>query len=62
VGDFLGHVPLPSKLTMEVLPAVDLEAEFGEDPDADDVYEHLVARMQETLDTLVAERRYPVLG
>jgi 1-acyl-sn-glycerol-3-phosphate acyltransferase len=62
IGDFLGHVPLPSKLTMEVLPAIDLPAEFGEDPDADEVYEHLVARMQEALDRLVAERRYPVVG
>jgi 1-acyl-sn-glycerol-3-phosphate acyltransferase len=62
VGDFLGHIPLPSKLTIEVLPAIDLEAEFGDDPDVDEVYDHLVARMQEELDTLVAERRLPVLG
>jgi 1-acyl-sn-glycerol-3-phosphate acyltransferase len=62
VGDFLGHIPLPAKLTIEVLPAVDLGAEFGEHPDADEVYDYLVARMQEALDTLVAERRLPVLG
>jgi 1-acyl-sn-glycerol-3-phosphate acyltransferase len=62
VGDFLGHIPLPSKLTIEVLPPVDLEAEFGDAPEADEVYDYLVARMQEALSTLVAERRFPVLG
>jgi hypothetical protein len=53
---------LPSKLTIEVLPPVDLEAEFGDAPEADEVYDYLVARMQEALSTLVAERRFPVLG
>jgi 1-acyl-sn-glycerol-3-phosphate acyltransferase len=62
IGDFLGHVPLPAKLMIEVLPVVDLEAEFGGDPNADEVYDHVVARMQEALDTLLAERRLPVLG
>ncbi len=62
VGDFLGHIPLPSKLTMEVLPPIDLAAEFGDDPDANEVYDHVVALMQEALDTLVAERRLPVIG
>jgi 1-acyl-sn-glycerol-3-phosphate acyltransferase len=62
VGDFLGHVPLPSKLTIEVLPPIELEAEFGGDPDVDEVYDHVVALMQEALDTLVAERRLPVIG
>jgi 1-acyl-sn-glycerol-3-phosphate acyltransferase len=62
VGDMLGHVPLPAKITVEALPAIDLEREFGADPDLDEVYEHLVRLMQETLDALAAERRYPVLG
>src|SRR3954465_4016606 len=62
VGDMLGHLPLPAKVTIEALPAIDLRREFGPDPDIDDVYEHLVRQMQETLDALAAERRYPVLG
>jgi 1-acyl-sn-glycerol-3-phosphate acyltransferase len=62
VGDMLGHVPLPAKITVEALPAIDLKREFGADPDIDEVYEHLVRLMQETLDALAAERRYPVLG
>jgi 1-acyl-sn-glycerol-3-phosphate acyltransferase len=62
VGDFLGHIPLPAKITTEVLPAIDLHAQFGDDPDLDEVYDHVVGVMQETLDSLAAERRYPVIG
>jgi len=62
VGDMLGHLPLPAKITIEALPAIDLRREFGADPDIDEVYEHLVRQMQDTLDALAAERRYPVIG
>jgi 1-acyl-sn-glycerol-3-phosphate acyltransferase len=62
VGDFLGHVPLPAKITIEVLPPIDLRAEFGADPDVDEAYEHVVRLMQETLDALAAERRLPLIG
>ena len=62
VGDMLGHLPLPAKITVEALPAIDLRREFGADPDIDEVYDHLVRLMQETLDALAAERRFPVLG
>ena len=62
VGDMAGHLPLPAKITVEALPPIDLRREFGAEPDLDEVYEHLVRVMQETLDALGAERRYPVLG
>jgi 1-acyl-sn-glycerol-3-phosphate acyltransferase len=62
VGDMLGHLPLPAKITIETLPAIDLRAEFGPDPDVDDVYDHLMRLMQDTLDALAAERHFPVLG
>jgi 1-acyl-sn-glycerol-3-phosphate acyltransferase len=62
IGDMLGHLPLPAKITVEALPAIDLHREFGDDPDLDEVYEHLVRLMQETLDALAAERRFPVIG
>ncbi|MEO8688698.1 MAG: lysophospholipid acyltransferase family protein [Solirubrobacteraceae bacterium] len=62
IGDMLGHLPLPAKITIEALPAIDLNREFGADPDLDEVYDHLVRLMQETLDALAAERRFPVLG
>jgi 1-acyl-sn-glycerol-3-phosphate acyltransferase len=62
VGDMLGHIPLPAKLTIETLPPIDLEQEFGPDPDIDEIYDHLMRLMQETLDALAAERRLPVIG
>jgi 1-acyl-sn-glycerol-3-phosphate acyltransferase len=62
IGDMLGHIPLPAKITIETLPAIDLRAEFGPEPDLDEVYDHLIRLMQDTLDALAAERRMPVLG
>jgi 1-acyl-sn-glycerol-3-phosphate acyltransferase len=62
VGDFLGHWPLPAKITIEALPPVHLREEFGPDPDPDEVYDHIVRLMQDTLDALAAERRLPVVG
>ncbi len=62
VGDLLGHIPLPAKVTIEVLPPIDLRQQFGPDPDVDEVYEHVTRVMQETLDGLAAERRYPIIG
>lgn len=62
VGDMLGHIPLPAKLTIETLPAIDLRAEFGANPDVEEIYDHLIRLMQETLDALASERRLPLLG
>jgi 1-acyl-sn-glycerol-3-phosphate acyltransferase len=62
VGDMLGHVPLPAKITIETLPAIDLRAEFGPEPDLDEVYDHVLRLMQDTLDALAAERRLPLIG
>jgi 1-acyl-sn-glycerol-3-phosphate acyltransferase len=62
VGDFLGHFPLPAKITVEVLEPIDVREQFGDDPDLDEVYEYVTRVMQETLETLAAERRLPVIG
>jgi 1-acyl-sn-glycerol-3-phosphate acyltransferase len=62
IGDFLPRIPLPAKITSEVLPAIDVRERFGPDPDVDEVYEHVISRMQSALDGLAAERRFPVLG
>jgi 1-acyl-sn-glycerol-3-phosphate acyltransferase len=62
VGDFLGHVPLPSKIVVEVLPPIHPREEFGDDPDVDEVHEHVTRLMQDTLDALASERRLPVIG
>jgi 1-acyl-sn-glycerol-3-phosphate acyltransferase len=56
------NVPLPTKITTRVLEPIDIEAEFGPDPDVDEVDRVVRERMQETLDELAAARRFPVLG
>jgi 1-acyl-sn-glycerol-3-phosphate acyltransferase len=62
VGDMLGHLPLPAKITLEALPAIDLRAQFGSDPDPGEIYDHVTRLMQDTLDALAAERWLPVIG
>ncbi len=62
VGDLFGHLPLPAKIVVEALPPIHLREEFGDDPDIDEVYDHVMRVMQETLDALAAERRFPVIG
>jgi 1-acyl-sn-glycerol-3-phosphate acyltransferase len=62
VGDMLGHIPLPAKITVEALPPIHLREEFGENPDLDEVYDHVMRTMQDTLDALAAERTLPILG
>jgi 1-acyl-sn-glycerol-3-phosphate acyltransferase len=62
VGDMLGHIPLPSKITIQVLAPIHLRKEFGRNPDVDEIYGELITRMQATLDSLAAERRLPVIG
>jgi 1-acyl-sn-glycerol-3-phosphate acyltransferase len=57
VGDMLGHIPLPAKITTEVLEPIEV-AEM----DADDAYDAIVERMQRSLTALQAERRLPVVG
>jgi 1-acyl-sn-glycerol-3-phosphate acyltransferase len=62
IGDFASHIPLPAKITIEVLPPIDVRKEFGEDPDLDEVYDHVTSQMQDALSALSAERRFPVIG
>jgi 1-acyl-sn-glycerol-3-phosphate acyltransferase len=57
VGDMLGHVPLPAKITIQVLPPLDVQ-----DLHVDEAYDLVVERMQQALAALQAERRLPVLG
>jgi 1-acyl-sn-glycerol-3-phosphate acyltransferase len=62
IGDMLGHFPLPAKITVEVLPPINLVEEFGPDPDIEQVYEYVIDTMQEALVAMAAERRLPVFG
>ncbi len=56
------NFPLPSKIVTEVLPPIDLAAQFGADPDVDEVDAYVRMVMQRALDRLAEERRFPVLG
>jgi 1-acyl-sn-glycerol-3-phosphate acyltransferase len=60
--DLPGRLPLPAKVTVEVLPAVELTERFGPRPAPDDVYEELTADMQRALNSLADERTAPILG
>ncbi len=62
VGDMLGHVPGPSKITIQVLPPIDLRERYGKNPDVDEVYSDLMDQMQDTLTALGSERSFPVIG
>jgi 1-acyl-sn-glycerol-3-phosphate acyltransferase len=57
VGDMLGHIPLPAKLTIQVLEPIDVSG-----MDVDEAYELVTDRMQKTLTGLAEERGLPLLG
>jgi 1-acyl-sn-glycerol-3-phosphate acyltransferase len=59
---FPPNLPLPAKITTRVLDPIDVVAEFGEDPDVDEVDLHVRAVMQRALDELSRRRRLPFLG
>ncbi|MEA2457267.1 MAG: hypothetical protein QOC95_239, partial [Thermoleophilaceae bacterium] len=62
VGDMFSHWPLPAKISVRALDPIDLREEFGPEPDPDEVYEHVLGKMQHTLDQLASERRLPLIG
>src|SRR5215207_10852105 len=62
VGDFLGHLPLPAKITVQVMERIDLRERYGPEPDHDRIYEDITRLMQIKLDELAAERTLPVIG
>jgi 1-acyl-sn-glycerol-3-phosphate acyltransferase len=57
VGDMLGHIPLPAKLTIQVLEPIDVSG-----MDVEEAYELVTSRMQTALTGLAEERALPVLG
>jgi 1-acyl-sn-glycerol-3-phosphate acyltransferase len=57
VGDMLGHIPLPAKITLQVLEPIDVSG-----MDVDEAYELVLGEMQTALTGLAEERSLPVLG
>ncbi|BBX71669.1 1-acyl-sn-glycerol-3-phosphate acyltransferase [Mycolicibacterium psychrotolerans] len=56
------NIPLPTKIVTRVLPAIDVVAQFGDEPDIGEVDEHVRSVMQEGLNELAAKRHFPILG
>ena len=60
--DLPGRIPLPAKITIQVLPPVDLRERYGANIDVDAAYEQITTDMQEELSGLSEERVLPVVG
>jgi len=56
------RVPIPAKITVEVLPPIDLKQRFGDDPEFDEIYEEVTGDMQDKLTDLADERTLPIAG
>ena len=56
------NFPLPAKIVTQVLKPVDVLAEFGKDPEVDEVDAHVRSVMQGALDWMARQRRFPLLG
>jgi 1-acyl-sn-glycerol-3-phosphate acyltransferase len=56
------RIPVPAKITIEVLPPIDLKERFGADPEPEKIYDEVTGEMQETLSELADERTLPIAG
>jgi 1-acyl-sn-glycerol-3-phosphate acyltransferase len=56
------RLPMPSQITVQVLPRLDLHERFGPEPHEQEVYDELTRRMQQGLDQLTKQRDLPVIG
>jgi 1-acyl-sn-glycerol-3-phosphate acyltransferase len=62
VLDLPGRIPLPSKITIRVLPPLDLRESLGPNPDPEEGYRLVTSTMQRTLTGLGKKRRFPLIG
>lgn len=59
---FMPNLPMPAKIVTRILEPINIEREFGPEPDVDEVDRAVRARMQDALDELARRRRFPVIG
>ncbi len=59
---FLPQLPLPAKITTEVLEPIELEGDPADVADVKRGFDLIRGTMQGALDLLYAERRFPILG
>ncbi|MBF6328244.1 1-acyl-sn-glycerol-3-phosphate acyltransferase [Nocardia transvalensis] len=62
ISDLAGHIPLPTKVTIEFLEPIDLHETFGPDLDVDRAYDHVTGLMQQALSRLADESALPIVG
>ena len=62
VLDLPGRIPLPSQITIRVMPPIDLRKTLGRNPDIEEGYKVVTSRMQRTLTRLNNQRRVPLVG
>ncbi|KWX68030.1 lysophospholipid acyltransferase family protein [Mycobacterium sp. NAZ190054] len=60
VSDLYGHFPLPSKIVVEALEPVGAEEIAAADDDT--IHKKVEGALQAAVDSLAAERRFPVIG
>ncbi|MEV4315108.1 1-acyl-sn-glycerol-3-phosphate acyltransferase [Actinocrispum sp. NPDC049592] len=56
IGDFLGHIPLPAKIVIQLLPPITITGDLRA------AYHDITTHMQTTLTDLAAQRRFPIIG
>ena len=56
------NLPLPAKIVTEVLKPIDIAAEFGNNPDVEEVDRRVRSVMQTVLNRMARRRRFPILG
>jgi 1-acyl-sn-glycerol-3-phosphate acyltransferase len=56
------NMPLPTKIVTRVLEPIDIATMFGDDPNLAEIDAHVREVMQDALEDLARERRFPILG
>jgi len=59
---FPANMPLPAKIVYQVMEPIDIAAQFGKNADVDAVDAYVRSVMQDALDRLSRQRRFPIVG
>ena len=57
-----GHFPLPAKVSVRVLPPIELRERYGDNADIEEINRAVLTAMQDVLTALQQDRKLPVLG
>ncbi len=59
------HIPLPSKIRVEILDPIDISSDSDKENDADyvdSIYQKVEQSIQAGVDRLAAKRKFPIFG